>query len=299
MPRAALESRIAAEFVRDGRSDHCRIIDIHGHIGGYYGGSMPSAPLDRMLERMRRAGVERIVASHHVALAYDVAAGNAAMADVVEHSGGTVLGYWVVNPNSGDATALAGLHRRPGFVGLKLWPDYHQTRVTSPKYEASLRYADEHGLLVLCHCWGNSHFAGPSMLAEVALAHPNARFLAAHSGHGEWEVAGRAAREVPNLFLDLASVPNPNDARLDPESGRVPLSAAATPPLYGVIEYLVDLAGPEKILFGSDLPWYSQHFHAGAVIFARIPEEARRLILRENALKLLASLPTVEIGDSH
>jgi len=241
-----------------------------------------------MLARMERAGVERIVASHHVALAYDVETGNAAMAEVVSRFPDKILGYWVYNPNSGNEGS-SSVHRLPGFVGLKFWPDYHRVRVTSRGYQPALRYANEHGLLVLCHCWGASPFAGPAMLAEVAAAYPSARFIAAHAGHGEWDIAAEAARKLPNFYLDLCSVPNPNDTRLEPESNRVPLADAVTPPLYGVVEYLVERAGADKILFGSDLPWYSQHFHTGAVIFARISDDARRKILRDNASALLDS----------
>jgi predicted TIM-barrel fold metal-dependent hydrolase len=65
---------------------------------------------------------------------------------------------------------------------------------------------------------------------------------------------------------------------------RAPVGGAQ---ISGVVEYLVETAGSEKVVFGSDLPWYSQHYHAGAILFARISDEARHDILHRNAERLL------------
>ena len=70
-------SPIAQEYLKNGHSSTCPIIDMHGHIGPFYGCFLPSAPLERMLKRLRRCGVQRIVCSHHTALAYDPERGNA------------------------------------------------------------------------------------------------------------------------------------------------------------------------------------------------------------------------------
>jgi hypothetical protein len=40
-----------------------------------------------------------------------------------------------------------------------------------------------------------------------------------HSGYGEWDISVAAARDLPNVYLDLTSVPNPNDfARLSDDA---------------------------------------------------------------------------------
>ena len=74
---------------------------------------------------------------------------------------------------------------------------------------------------------------------------------------------------------------------------RVPV---ISPHVNGLIEYMVSTAGSSKIVFGSDLPWYSQHYHAGAVLFSRITDEARHDILHRNAERLLGSHLN---GDGH
>jgi len=45
----------------------------------------------------------------------------------------------------------------------------------------------------------------------------------------------------------------------------------------------------DKILFGTDLPWFDPMCGIGCVVFARISETARRKILRENALRLFGA----------
>ena len=54
----------------------------------------------------------------------------------------------------------------------------------------------------------------------------------------------------------------------------------------GVLEFMVENASSKKIVFGTDMPWYSPHFAAGAVLFARITDEARHDILHRNAERL-------------
>jgi predicted TIM-barrel fold metal-dependent hydrolase len=300
-------SPIAREYLEQGQSVTCPIIDMHGHLGPFYGCYLPSSPLERMRHRLKRCGVRRIVCSHHSALACDAERGNALMQEVVREHPDEFLGYWVINPNDPEATArdLRSFDGRgqkgdrtsqitgpapflpPGFVGFKFWPDYHLVPVTSAKYAPALEYADAHGLLVLVHTFGESPFDAPGMLAEVGKRYPQARFLMGHSGYGEWERSVEVARELANVYLDLTSVFQALDFAQMPGGSLMPRAAALSPHVNGLIEYMVATAGSEKVVFGSDLPWYSQHYHAGAVLFAHISDEARHDILHRNAERLL------------
>ena len=282
-------SPIAREYLEQGYSATCPIIDMHGHLGPFYGCYLPSSLLERMRHRLRRCGVRRIVCSHHSALACDAERGNALMQEVVGDHPDEFLGYWVVNPNYPTVTArdLRSFDQRTGFVGFKFWPDYHLVPVTSPKYAPALEHADAHGLLVLVHTFGESPFDAPGMLAEVGVRYPRARFLMGHSGYGEWERSVEIARELPNVYLDLTSVFQALDFSQMPGGSLMPRAPALSPHVNGLIEYMVETAGSRKVVFGSDLPWYSQHYHAGAVLFAHISDEARHDILHRNAERLL------------
>lgn len=284
-------SPIAREYLEKGRSASCPIIDMHGHIGHFNSGYMPSAPLDRMIHSLQRCGVRRIVCMHHVAISYDVERGNALMQEVIDAHPDKFLGYWVINPNYPDIIKkdLRTFDQRRGFVGIKFWSDYHLVPVTSPKYAAALEYANEHSLLVMVHTWGESPFDAPGLVGQIAGLYPKAQFLMAHCGHGEWETAVSLARDLPNVYLDLTSVPNAHDFSLMPGGSLMPRAPVGGAQVSGIIEYMVETAGSKKIVFGSDLPWYSQHYHAGAILFARITDEARCDILHLNAERLLGN----------
>ena len=284
-------SPIAGEYMESGWSADCPIIDIHGHVGTFYGSYLPSASAEQMMSRMKRCGVRRIVCSHHMAMSYDERRGNALMQNVIDTYPGQFLGYWVVNPNHPEImrSAVRGFGKTRGFVGFKFWPDYHLVPVTSPQYEPALEYANEYRLLVLTHTFGHSPYDAPSLVGEVAQRYPEARLLMGHSGYGEWETAVDIARYFPNVYLDLASVVIGIDFDLMPGGSLMPGVASGSPQVNGLIEYMVENATSEKILFASDLPWYSQHYHAGAVLFARIGDQDRHNILHRNAERLLGA----------
>jgi predicted TIM-barrel fold metal-dependent hydrolase len=284
-------SPIAREYLQHGRSADCPIIDLHGHVGPFYGCYLPSSPIEAMRRRLKRAGVRRIVCSHHSALACDVEWGNRQMKELVAAHPDEFLAYWVINPNYPEIIAadLKAFEGQSGFVGFKFWPDYHYVPVTSAKYAPALEYADARGLLVLVHTFGESPFDAPGMLADVAARYPNARFLMGHSGYGEWELSARAARDLPNLYLDLTSVVQALDFAQMPGGSLMPRVPVIAPHVNGLIEYMVETAGSSKVVFGSDLPWYNQHYHAGAVLFARITDEQRHDILHRNAERLLGT----------
>ena len=46
-------------------------------------------------------------------------------------------------------------------------------------------------------------------------------------------------------------------------------------------------AGSEKVLYGTDYPWFDPFVYIGFVVYAHIREEEMRNILYENAHKLL------------
>jgi hypothetical protein len=191
------------------------------------------------------------------------------MQEVVNQHPDEFLAYWVINPHYPEVTSrdLQSFDTRKGFVGLKFWPDYHLVPVNSPKYAPALKYADEHRLLVLVHTFGESPFDAPALLGEVAERYPRARLLMGHSGYGEWERSVAIARDLPNVYLDLTSVVQAIDFSQMPGGSLMPSAPSLSPHVNGLIEYMVETAGSNKVVFGSDLPWYSQHYHAGAVLF--------------------------------
>jgi hypothetical protein len=74
------------------------------------------------------------------------------------------------------------------------------------------------------------------------------------------------AQDFPNIYLELTAVFDD----------------------IGVIEKFVNEAGSERMLFGTDLPWFDPHHAVGVLFSAQISDEDRRNIFYRNAEKLLA-----------
>ena len=58
----------------------------------------------------------------------------------------------------------------------------------------------------------------------------------------------------------------------------------------GVLERFVGELGSERILFGTDLPWFSTFYYIGAILDADITDDDRRNIFYRNGKKLLARI---------
>ena len=284
-------SPIAREYMQQGRSDACPIYDMHGHIGPFYGGYLPAAQIDVMRQQMKRCGVVKMLCSHHIALNYDMDRGNREMQAILDDYPDEFLGYWLINPNHPELIArdLRTFSETRRFVGFKFWPDYHLIEVDSPPYTDALRYADEHRLLVKVHTFGHSPFNSPDQFGTAAARYPNATFLMAHCGYGEWEKSAQLATDLANVYLDITSIVVAIDFKIMPMGTFMPIGAGAgAEQVNGLIEYFCETAGSRKIVFGSDLPWYSQHYHAGAVLFARVTDDDRHNIMHRNAESILA-----------
>ena len=286
-------SPIVREYVRHGRSESCPIVDMHGHLGPFHGGYLPNSPLEKMRRSMARSGTKRIVCSAHNALFVDVDYGNQEMQAVIDQYPEEFSGYWMVNPNYPEITARAthDFEHSHGFVGFKFLPDYHTYPVTGNGYAPVLEYADAHRLLVLVHTWGGSSFNSPQQIAEVAARYSGAIFIMGHSGFGDWANAVSVAKDLPNAYLELTAVYAAHDWAMIPTGSGSPVPFASCLQVNGIIEYMVEGASSKKILFGTDLPWYSPHYAAGAVLFARIDDDARHDILHGNAERLLSAFP--------
>lgn len=262
------ESSLAEAFWRDGRSDACGVIDMHGHMGPWRGIYFPRADADAMIRTMDAAGVRLLVFCHHAAL-FCPDVGNAANVQAVRRHPARLRAYMAINPHYPDAVAadladFDGL--RDVYVGLKIHAAYHGLGWDAPAYEPAWRFADERGLAVLAHTWGGSDTDGPAQVRRAVEAYPNVRLLLGHSLHGAWDDAIAIAREFPNVYLELTAV-------LDDR---------------GVVEKFVAAGLGRKLLFGTDLPWFDPHHGIGAVLSADITDDDRHNILHRNAERLLA-----------
>ncbi|MCL4416008.1 MAG: amidohydrolase family protein, partial [Actinobacteria bacterium] len=270
-------SKIGYDYMEKGKSEVCPIIDMHGHLGPYAGLYMPGAPLDIMRRTLNRYGVRKIVCTPHIGMMCNPEKGNNLMQKIIDDYPEQFLGYCIINPNFPEMTQkfIRNFKSFRGFIGFKFWPDYHLHPVNGKAYIEALEYANSQKLTILIHTWGGSEYNSPLMVGEVAKKYPNINILMGHSGFGEWENAVKSAKDYENLYLELTAVYASHDFTLQPYGSGAPIGLMSYPYINGVIEYMVENAGSEKIVFGTDMPWYSPLYGAGAILFSHISEEDR------------------------
>ena len=131
-----------------------------------------------------------------------------------------------------------------------------------------------HGYSILDHCDKIFSFANERALfvqmhpdcilkmPEICDRYPHMKLIIAHLGDEDHVDAVRYSK-AGNIYVD---------------------TSGGASNLNNVIEYAVKAIGAERILCGTDT--YSSEFQAGRTAFARISDEEKRMILRENAIRL-------------
>lgn len=149
------------------------------------------------------------------------------------------------------------------FIGMK--PYWIQgLEYSDHRYEEWWRFGNEHSMYALIHRVRND-FREIDILAS---RYPNVRWLVAHCG-ADFATADQAiecAHKHPNVYLEIT----------------------LTPTFLGVIDYLVEGAGADRVVYGSDLPMRDPRQQFGWVVFSRMSEEKKRRVLLHNAFDIIA-----------
>ncbi len=252
------------------------IWDAHTHLAGLPGNT-PEERVERLLECAARLNITRICLFMGTRWQYDptpeeLSEANREVRQAAERYPKQVFGFVYVNPNH-PQSALDEMrrHLQDGpMVGVKLWV---ARRCCDAALDPLVEFARAQRAVILQHTYIKStgNLPGESMpqdLACLARRHPDATFIAAHSGGGNWELGLRAFRAVPNIYAELSG----------------------SDPTAGFTEAAVRLLGADHVIFGSDAPGRSFATQVGKVLGAAIDEDARRLILGRNLQALLAPI---------
>lgn len=239
-------------------------IDAHAHIGdftgfirgGFHG---PEELVRRWDEVEVEAGLISVLLSHDMRQANDLTR------DACERFAGRIHGYVYLSPYDPDA-ARAELERCAGeecFRGVKLHPMndvfYPFSEIYFPLYER----IQELGLPILWHT-GTYPYSSPLQVAYVARLFPRIPFILAHFGLADlsWECFP-AADLADNIVVDITANPI------------VPL-----------IDEWIDKFGAERMLWGSDFPFYSVAYERAKVDHLACSKRSKQLILEENANRI-------------
>jgi uncharacterized protein len=245
--------------------DGIKVIDFHGHVGRWERFGMDDDPA-LMLRAMDAVGID--LACVFNVFYPDGTTGNNATACFVAQHPDRFIGFAYVSPLMPERMVPELLRAidELRFAAIKLYPPYTPWALNEPPWEPIYQFADERGLTIILHT-GPEVQSQPRFIADIAPRYPNANFVAGHAGNTPLERAQAiaAVQAHPNVYVETCS------------TFRTP----------GVVEQLVNEAGADRVLFGSDLPLMDPRAQLGKIITAEIDDQAKAKVLGGNAQRLL------------
>ena len=199
--------------------------------------------------------------------------------EAVSHYPKRLVGFCAIQPKAGDA-AIAELERcaKGGLRGIgELRPDVQGFDLGDEATMAPIvKAANRHGMILLTHSSEpvGHQYAGkgevtPDILYRFIGRFPQIPFVCAHWGGGLpfYALMPEVASALQNVFFDTA----------------------ATPFLYRpeIFRYIAEIAGVDKILFGTDYPLMPQNRVMKQLRSLDMGVDAEKLILGDNAKRLL------------
>ena len=246
------------------------VIDFHTHAGRFGSFAVNDDP-ERFVETMDAAGVDK--SNINCIFQSKAELGNDIVAErFLERYPDRFIGVAFVTPLYPEEV-IPELERAFGVLGmrsLKVYPDYYGKPIDDVGYNPVFEWCNDRGVTIMSH---SSHgiedntLSVPTKFISLAERFQNINWVLAHSGNfrSGQELAVEAARECPNIYLETCSSNAEHDT----------------------IKFLVDGAGEDRVVFGSDMPLLDARAMIGRIVTAEISSEAKQKVLGLNAIKLL------------
>jgi uncharacterized protein len=207
------------------------IIDVHSHLG--WSDIFSAGVTEKeLLETMERNGIDASLVMP--AAGSDPGPTHDAIADLCARHSGRIFGIASMTPLIGEDTyrrEAVRCIRELGFKAIKLHPLAHAVSPVLPAADVVFEMADELGVPVMVHTGTGVPFALPSLLIRRARQFPSLRIVLAHAGFAIFSEEAIIAAEVcDNIFLEPSWC------------------------IAGDILRMVRTLGPQRVMFGGDLP---------------------------------------------
>jgi len=260
--------------VRRGEPLPCLTIDVHAHMldeglngpgAGYFMHDGGPSGVHRLAQRM---GVDRIgIMSWNGVVGVHAEQGNQCVKDAIDAFPDFFWGLATFDVIHEDAETMRAqmeeIFADKRFLGLKPYPRYG-IAYDDPRFDCWWEFGNERGLYATFH---PVKWYQPDEFASVCERFPNLTVVAYHAG---------STYEVADTVIDLAN-------RFDNFMAEPTL----TPVCGGIIDYLVEGAGVDRLMYGSDLPMRDPRQQLGWIVFSRLSIEDKKTVLGENASRLL------------
>lgn len=259
------------------------IIDIHGHLGNINFAPFWQAGVERLEECLEINKIDTLCVSSAKSIMYDVKEGNRELAEALGKSD-KLLGYVTVNPMFPETLNDLSYLENPKFIGVKVHPDYHGYDLKSKHAQKFLAKVVEKTKLILFHvsCMPGTGFADAETVAQFASEHPEVNFIMAH-------LAGIFQNSLYPYFPNLRGLEIVNGFACD--NIYVDTAHYLMYVYPGVMEKMVELVGPEHIVFGTDCPLQGplqMKFAIEVIQNLDISAAEKEMILYDNANKFMS-----------
>ncbi|MGQ9515375.1 MAG: amidohydrolase family protein [Thermoproteota archaeon] len=235
------------------------VIDAHTHIGNYFNlYYIPYGGVRGILEQLDRLGIKKICAFSFAGINSDYVLGNDYVMQAVKEYPDRIVGYATVNANYPESW-IQELERcrRGGLRGIKIICEYQGTKTEEINFTSLFEYANENRLIIINHYWGR-----PEFLDSLAKRYSEACFIIGHYSTEYVEVL----RKRENVYQ---------------------CTCAAL--MFRDIENLLERVKADKIVYGSDLADLDGPFGLAPILYAKIHDDDKRLILGINMQRILES----------
>jgi predicted TIM-barrel fold metal-dependent hydrolase len=238
-------------------------VDAHCHSGEFVGFISGEHPPEKLLEKWDEAGVEAGMMS--ILDPHDPTGANERTRQTCEQHENRIYGYIYLNVTdvSGSLAELERCSRIECFRGVKLHPSNDTYYPFYEGYFPVYERIEQLGLPILWHS-GTSPYSHPLQIAYVARLFPRIPFVLAHFALSDltWECFP-AAELAANVYVDTTANP-----------------------IIPVLNDWIDRFGADRMLWGSDFPFYDVGYELAKLNFLRCSKREKQQIGSENARRL-------------
>jgi len=232
-----------------------KICDAHVHLGesGPWQLHMnPTTHVDRLIKLFDRYEVERAVVFPNPNVGDKYPEMNDYIAKSIRKHPKRLVGFGRVDPRRQDAVQeLSRIKNSLKLTGLKLHPMVECFRPDHPFFNKFFQQASKLGLPILFYT--GDGFSSPGLISKIAKKYPKLPIILGHLKEG----ALNTMEKFNNIYVET--------------SGTLP----------DFIELAADM-DENRILFGSDAPYYRYPTQIAIVEAAEISQRTKKKIFREN-----------------
>ena len=164
-----------------------------------------------------------------------------------------------------------------GARGIKLHPPGQQLNVGDRSMWPFYQTCQDLGLPIVSHSGparGGERYGEPSHFAEALEAFPQLTIVLAHMGGATWRQCVDIAQTYSNAYFDICEI--------------IEWTGGTTAPTDQQLAQLVKDIGPEKVMMGTDFPWYDlDHTVERIMELPVLSKEEKEGMLGANAERIL------------